>query len=410
MKKFMIVILLCFSTLLSACSVNKIENNKQHTSESQDNLSNDISNASSELRGVWLSYLEISNLVKGKSESEYRASVETVVSNIKNSKLNTVFYQVRCFSDALYISEKFPSSKYIAEYEGDKLEYDPFGIFIEIANTNAISVHAWVNPFRVSYSNDIKSLSDKNPAKRFFDSNNKTTSLLIGEKSIYYNPADESARELILLGIRELIENYKIDGIQFDDYFYPEEKMINDSVLFKEYRMSGGSLSIEEWRKENINNFVASVYSLIKNYDRDLIFGISPSASLEHNEKIFADVKTWCGEEGFIDYVMPQIYYGFQNEIKPFLEVLEEWGSIKRCKGVSLYCGLASYKCGCVDENALSGKNEWVENSDVLQREYEKLSENKAYSGFSLYSYSYCFGENISGNMKKEIRGLTSML
>lgn len=404
MKKFMVVIILAFSLVLSSCM------NLQNENGIKGIDSEKAVEERKELHGVWLSYFEISSIVKGKSEAEYRESVVSILENLKNARLNTVFYQVRCFSDALYKSEVFPTSRYIVENEGDALEYDPFEIFIELSGEYDISVHAWVNPFRVSYSQDFSVLSDNNPAKVFYLNDEKTTNLLICDKGIFYNPLSSESRKLIIAGVKELIENYRIKGVQFDDYFYPETEALNDSELYEAYKNSGGELSIEEYRKESVSSLVSSVYSLIKSYDENISFGISPSANFKTNNNVYADVVKWCQEDGFIDYIMPQIYFGFENETMPFKETVEMWLDMEYSDSVSFYVGLAPYKTGELDSNAGSGQNEWVENSDILLLQYKYLSEKSEFKGFSLYSYSYCFGENLTDNTIKEINGLTSML
>lgn len=404
MKKFMVVIILAFSLVLSSCMNLQNENGIKGIDYEK------AVEERKELHGVWLSYFEISSIVKGKSEAEYRESVVSILENLKNARLNTLFYQVRCFSDALYNSEVFPTSRYIVENEGDALEYDPFEIFIELSEEYDISVHAWVNPFRVSYSQDFSMLSDNNPAKVFYLNDEKTTNLLICDKGIFYNPLSSESRKLIIAGVKELIENYRIKGVQFDDYFYPETEALNDSELYEVYKNSGGELSIEEYRKESVSSLVSSVYSLIKSYDENISFGISPSANFKTNNNVYADVVKWCQEDGFIDYIMPQIYFGFENETMPFKEIVEMWLDMEYSDSVSFYVGLAPYKTGELDSNAGSGQNEWVENSDILLLQYKYLSEKSEFKGFSLYSYSYCFGENLTDNTIKEINGLTSML
>ena len=359
-----------------------------------------------EMRGVWLSFYEISDMCKGKTEEEFAENVKEVMVNLSNSKFNTVFYQARCFSDALYKSSVFPTSKYIVETEGDEIAYDPLEIFIEIASEYNIDVHAWVNPLRISYENNISKLCKSNPAKILYNEDEDLSSLIICEKGLFYNPADEEARKVILSGVRELLENYDIKGVQFDDYFYPECDDINDGILYNAYKADNGELSLEEWRKSNVSSLVSSVYNLVKSYDEKLLFGVSPSASFKKNEKIYADVSLWCKEEGFVDYVMPQVYYGFENETMPFEKTVNEWLSVEKDENVKLYFGLAVYKCGTIDENAGSGKNEWKENNDIILRQYNYLKLSDSFSGVSLYSYSYCFGNNITENAKIEIENL----
>ncbi len=404
-----IIVAICLLTfLLTSCSPEKekVYDNFNTT----ENAKAESIESVKEMRGVWLSYFEISKMAKGKTQDEYYKNAESVIQNIKNGKLNTIFFQVRCFSDALYESSVFPTSSYIASKQGEILKYDPLKIFIEIAEKNNIDVHAWVNPFRVSYETDFNKLSQNNPAKIFYEKNKKNSALIVCDKGIYYNPASEDARSLILSGIRELVTNYKIKGIQFDDYFYPEAENFNDDELFNEYKKLNGEKSKRDWRKENLTNFISSVYSLIKGINPDVVFGVSPSAKKEHNEKVYADIEKWCSESGYLDYIMPQIYYGFENSLMDFSSVAEYWAEIERYKGISLYCGFAAYKSGIEDENAGKGENEWIDNSDILKREYKYIKNIGGYSGFSLYSYSYCYGENITKNGLTEIANLTTML
>lgn len=407
MRKMILVLVATLALNLTSCM--NFKNEAPTTTEAND-VQAEVKIEEQELRGMWLSFYEISDICKGKTEAEFRNSAEEILGTLSDNKFNTVFYQVRAFSDALYKSEIFPVSRYIAEREGAEIDFDPLKIFIEIAKKYNVDVHAWVNPLRISYTLDISSLSENNPAIKLYNEDEDLQSLIICEKGIYYNSADENARKVILSGVRELIENYDIAGVQFDDYFYPEAEDINDAILFNEYKENGGLQSLEEWRKNNVSCLVSSVYNLIKSYDENLCFGVSPSASLKHNEKVFADVELWCREEGFVDYIMPQIYFGFENENMPFESSVSEWCKIDYNNQVKLYAGLAPYKSGVKDENAGTGENEWIENSDILSRQYKKLKGTSKFKGFSLFSYSYCYGDNANENSNNELGVLTSML
>lgn len=363
------------------------------------------------LRGVWLSCYEIKDLAFGKTEDEYRVNVEAVLDRLCEYSFNTVFFQVRAFSDSLYLSELFPASEMLSVDSAGRPVFDAFGIFLECARSRGIAVHAWVNPFRVSYSDDIKKLPKGSPALALYKNNKKSQALLICEKGIYYNPASESARKCVLDGIREILEKYAPDGIHFDDYFYPDCDF-DDSLLYGQYRSAGGGMSIQRWRCANVSEFVSSVYSLVKSVGgNDCIFGISPDADIERDRnKYYADVALWCGTEGYIDYIMPQIYFGFENETKPFKSVADDWAKAVKSPNVKLYAGLAAYKCGLTDKNAGTGRNEWAVNSDILARQASYLAENGLYKGFCLFSYSYSFGKNAGNNSEKELKKLSFML
>ena len=168
MKKLVVLFVTFFLLSLTSCL------NSPSKPETETDVQAEVKVAEKiEMRGVWLSFYEISDMCKGHTEEEYREKVQEVITNLSTNKFNTVFYQVRCFSDALYKSSVFPTSKYIVETEGDEITFDPFKIFIEIASQYNIDVHAWVNPLRISYENNISSLSKNNPAKILYNEDKK---------------------------------------------------------------------------------------------------------------------------------------------------------------------------------------------------------------------------------------------
>lgn len=357
---------------------------------------------------VWLTYSEIGNLVKGKSEAEYEESLEAVFNNLSENKINTVLYQCRAFCDSFYNSDIFPVSKYITVNEKTP-SYDPFEIFLQKAEGYGIFVHCWVNPYRISYDSALENLHKNSPAREIYKEDKNA--LIICEEGIFLNPAPDESRRLVLSGIREILEKYQVAGVHFDDYFYPESESINDKALYKQYKENGGGLSLADWRRENVNALISSVYSLVKSKDSNMIFSISPSADIEKCKNTFyCDVEKWCREEGFVDFLIPQIYYGFENEEMPFNQVMQEWERLSEEGNVNLICGLAAYKCGKQDLFAGTGENEWTENVNILKRQYEQLQKSQQWQGFALFSYSYCFGKNVSEISKKEIKKLLYMV
>lgn len=411
MKK---LLYLSVAVVLALCVVFKVFKNMPHaetknetvtTEENFDESLKDVK-AEDELRAVWLTYYEISEMCVGKDEEYFKNASNKLLSALSSSKINTVFYQARAFADALYSSSVFPVSQYISK--DGVIEYDPLEVFIECASEFEISVHAWVNPFRISYNNDISALPFSHPARILYEKNK--SALIICEKGIYFDPSSTESTRLILDGIRELISRYEIKGLQFDDYFYPPCEFESDFKAFEEYREGGGTLSLADYRRENVSEFISAVYSAVKAQSLSLLFGISPSAKIRYNtETLYADVSRWCGEEGFVDYIMPQIYYGFNNENAPFERVAEEWRELVVCKGVKLYCGLALYKSGIADENAGSGKSEWQESADILKRQYLFLLKS-GFSGYSLFSCKYFLPENENEFSYKEIKNLCDVL
>ena len=357
---------------------------------------------------VWLTYSEIGSFVKNKTESEYRESLEALFENLKENKINTVFYQCRAFCDSFYNSDIFPVSKYITA-DSNLPAFDPFETFLEMAEKYNISVHCWINPYRISYDAEFKNLPKNSPARELYKADKNT--LIVCDEGIFLNPATDEARALVLRGIREILKKYRVDGIHFDDYFYPETKEINDDELYKAYKKQGGKLSLSEWRRENVNVLVSSVYSFVKAHNENMIFSISPSADIEKCKNVFfCDVEKWCREEGFVDLIIPQIYYGFENEEMPFGKVFKEWDDLCKTQNVKLLCGLGAYKCGREDKFAGKGKDEWNENVNILSTQYEQALVSPVWQGFSLFSYSYCFGDNVTEISKKEIKNLLYMV
>ena len=362
-----------------------------------------------QLKAVWISYSEFGAL-PAKSEDDFAEAVDEMFSRISGFSLNTVFVQVRAFSDAFYPSKIFPLTEYIDC--GGELSFDPLEIMVSTAKKYSLSLHAWINPFRISYKSDPDALPEACPAKKWLSDNDKgnDTYVYISGSGIFYDPACAQVHKLIYSGIREILEKYDVDGIHIDDYFYPTVEKEIDQKEFSEYKSSGGTLTLDEWRLKTINAFVAGMYKTVKMYGDDKLVSISPGGNIKKNiESYYADVKSWLSNEGFADMLIPQIYFGFENEKFPFEETLSTWKKLKTNNKVTLCAGLAAYKCGKADEYAGTGLNEWTESSDILARQV-KLSEKYGYDGFALFSYGSVFNDNLSQTQKKEIAELESQM
>ncbi len=342
---------------------------------------------SNELRGIWIScYDHIP--AAGKTREEYKSATDKMFKNIKDMGLNTAFVHLRAFSDAFYKSEIYPYSSYIAGTEGANLPFDPFAVMLESAKKYGISVHGWINPFRVSTKKDTSLLSEKNPAKAIINSGNADGEICILSNGIYYNPSCPSNHQRIIDGVREIISKYDIDGIHIDDYFYPSTDSSIDKKQYSQYKSEGGTLSLSDWRRNSVNAFVSSLYSAVKSADSSLTFSISPAAQLDKNyDEYYADCELWLSRTGYADLIIPQIYFGFEHETLGFSSLLKKWSSLSRASGVKLACGIAAYKCGAKDKYAGSGAAEWQSNTDILARQLKAIRNNKSYSGFVVFSY-----------------------
>lgn len=167
------------------------------------------------------------------------------------------------------------------------------------------------------------------------------------------------------------------------NYFYPTQEESFDTAAFKE----SGNSDLKQWRTENIDNLVKGVYNTIKNVNPNIIFGISPQGNIDSDcNVLYADVKKWCSEEGYCDYIVPQIYYGFENESLPFENTVNEWLKLNTCDNVKLIIGICTYKIGKEDKWAGSGKNEWKETKGIPAKQAEFVFKNKT-DGIAVYSY-----------------------
>ena len=344
--------------------------------------------SSSEMRAIWISCYDYTS-ASGKTRAQYKAVTDTMFKTIKSNGFNTAFVHLRANSDAFYKSSIFPYSKYIAGKEGNSLPFDPFEVLLESAKANGISVHGWINPFRVSTVSNVSALSASNPAKKILDSGNSDGRVCITGNGIYYNPASTENHKLILDGVREIIGKYNIDGIHIDDYFYPTTDASFDKAQYTAYKNSGGTLSLSKWRISNVNAFVSSLYSTVKSADSSLVVSISPSGQIDKTlNEAYADCRLWLSQQGYADIIIPQIYFGFNHQTEDFNKLLNQWASLPRHSSVKLVCGIAAYKCANEDAYAGSGKKEWTQSTDILARQTKAVRSNKNYSGVAVFSYS----------------------
>lgn len=339
---------------------------------------------------MFISYIELSNYLKGKDRESGEAAISEMVSNVYDLGFNMIILQVRTFSDAIYPSSIYPWSSVVSGVEGEALDYDVLDTFLKFSHKKNMKLFAWINPYRIRGDEDVSDLSLLNPASSYLD-----TSAVYISDGVYYNPADEENKKLIVSGVEEIIKNYDVDGILFDDYFYPTTDEAIDIKEFTTYQKEHPSVTLSEFRIMQVNNLVKKVYEIC--HQHDVFFAVSPDGNIENNYQLhYADVKTWGSKKGYVDYLMPQIYYGFYNETKPFISVLKDWEEIST--QVSLLPALAFYKVGVVDKFAKDGMNEWIENDDIIMREILLSRNLEQYQGFSLFRYDYLFNRDLQTN------------
>lgn len=359
-----------------------------------------------EKRAVFISYIELGNYLRGKDEETIKKSIDDMLDNVKNFDFNMVILQVRSFSDAIYPSSIFPSSRSVVNNEGDELPFDILKYFIKKAHQKDLELHAWINPYRISNDTDTSIISKENPAYKLL---NTSSVKVIDNVGIYYNPASSEVESLILDEIEEIIKNYDVDGIHFDDYFYPKSNDIDSTDYEKAYK-DNNSLTLQEYRLNTISSLIRKTYKLIKSYDKSLVFGISPDGNISNNyNSNYVDTRKFCTEDGYLDYIMPQVYYGFLNSTKPFEDTVKSWNNLIT-NDIDLIPALAFYKTGNIDEFAKEGVNEWVEYNNIIAREVMLSRELSNYSGFALFRYDSIFGNSLTETSFLEKENLKNIL
>ena len=354
----------------------------------------------SEIRAVYISYLEYYSNFYGGSMTINQSKINNMIDNLKNSNFNTIILHVSPFSDSIYISRLFPYSHTLTGIEGKNPGFDYLDYFIKKAHQNNMLLYAWINPYRISFNDNINGLSNDNPALKLINTNN----IKIDNKGIYYNPASEIVKKLIIRQVEEIINNYDVDGIHFDDYFYIQDDI--DKFEYENFIKNNNEISLKEFRLNNTNDLIKRVYKTIKESNANVTFSIAPDGNINNNYIYhYADVKTWLSNPDYIDIIMPQIYYGFENEYSPFLKVVNNWEKLKTQDTIKIVPVLAFYKLGSIDNEAGSGKEEWINNNIIVNQ--INVIRNKNLDGYALFRYDFLYNkDNINEITVKELESI----
>lgn len=362
-----------------------------------------------EVKAVWISYLDFANIIKNRNQTEFTNNIGNAFDKVKNTGLNTVIVQVRPFGDALYDSQYFPWSYTITGTEGRDPGYDPLKIMVREAHNRGLSIEAWINPYRIRVGGYTNAISNDNIAMEWYEEENDAVIKYNG--GFYYNPGSQKARDLIIKGVEEIVQNYAVDGIHFDDYFYPTT---DESFDKNTYQQSGTNLSLADWRRENVNKLVKSTYSAIKNINPSVRFGISPQGNFSNNYNVqYSDVGLWMANSGYVDYICPQLYWGFKHATAPYKSMVAQWDSKVRSKDVDLYIGLATYKLGTTEAAyAKEGVHEWKNTTDLMARMVETARTANSYGGFMLFRYDSLYNPpaSVASQIKTELNNLKDIL
>ncbi|MGI6030579.1 MAG: family 10 glycosylhydrolase [Eubacteriales bacterium] len=356
-----------------------------------------------EMRGTWIATVYNINFPskQGLSAQQQKQELDAIVKNAQEMGLNAIFFQVRPMGDALYPSEIFPWSSVLTGTQGKENAdgFDPLAYIIKQAHAAGIQLHAWINPLRVTVGStanpnqDIGSLSEDNPARQ-----HPEYVVAAGDGILYYDPGQPEVRQLIVDGVAEILDNYDVDGIHFDDYFYPNNAQYSfpDDESYQKY--GSGFTQKGDWRRNNLDTLMKEVHQVVQDKGNGAVFGVSPSPLWANRTQMtqsgiaisntystyfhqFADTKGWV-EKGYVDYIAPQIYWEIGHSTSDYETIMRWWSDLCAKEDVPLYIGHAVYKMG-----DSSMKAPWQDGGEILRQ----LQSNAAYGGVSgdlYYGYS----------------------
>ncbi len=360
--------------------------------DSQGNISMSITNPNREIRGVWIASVYNINFPSSKnlSADNLMKELDDIVKTASANGLNTILFQVRPMCDALYKSSLFPVSAVVSDDRILPDGLDPLAYIIEAAHAEDIAVYAWINPFRVttggadSMEAALEALPDTSPAKQ------NPEWCVFYNKQLLLNPGLPEVRKLVSDGVSEIVGGYSVDGIIFDDYFYPypaEGETYDDSDA---YALYGGGLELEDFRRESVNALVKECYSAVKACGTLCNFGVSPfgiwrnsstdgngseTSGLQAYDSLYCDALAWA-KGGYVDFLAPQIYWQFTNERAPYETLLDWWNSSLDGTGVKLLISHGAYNSA-----------EWGTEGEI-ERQVTAARQRLCYYGSLQYGYA----------------------
>ncbi len=361
-----------------------------------------------EVRSVWMATVWALDWPSSTSSTTAQKNeMVKYLDVLQKNNFNAIYFQVRTMSDAFYKSSYEPWSSYLTGTRGKDPGWDPLAFVVEECHKRGIECHAWVNPYRFSTGSNWSTAQDQalksaGMLLAYTKSDGKTTTIL--------NPGLESVRKRIVDVCKEIISNYDVDGLVFDDYFYPEGIPVTSSAGdYDLWQKSGASMTFGDWRRNNVNQMVADVYKMVQQQKPYVRFGISPAgaactsaavaakhgidrcpvASDWQYDGIFSDPVAWL-EAGTIDYISPQLYWKTNHKTNPFGPMTKWWSYVAKHFGRHHY---ASHSISFL--NSSNTTSDWEEIGKQVQfsRDY---TENEA-PGAVFYSAAYVTGKKQSG-------------
>lgn len=361
-----------------------------------------------EVRSVWMATVWALDWPSSTSSTTAQKNeMVKYLDVLQKNNFNAIYFQVRTMSDAFYKSSYEPWSSYLTGTRGKDPGWDPLAFVVEECHKRGMECHAWVNPYRFSTGSNWSTAQDQalksaGMLLAYTKSDGKTTTIM--------NPGLESVRKRIVDVCKEIISNYDVDGLVFDDYFYPEGIPVTSSAGdYDLWQKSGASMTFGDWRRNNVNQMVADVYKMVQQQKPYVRFGISPAgaactsaavaakhgidrcpvASDWQYDGIFSDPVAWL-EAGTIDYISPQLYWKTNHKTNPFGPMTKWWSYVAKHFGRHHY---ASHSISFLNSSNTTGDWEEIGKQVQFSRDY---TENEA-PGAVFYSAAYVTGKKQSG-------------
>lgn len=358
-----------------------------------------LAQPNAEFRGVWIA--TVSNIdwppKPGLDPDSQRASFSRLLDYHAANGINAVVVQIRPSSDAFYPSNLEPWSQWLTGKQGLAPEpfYDPLAFMIEAAHSRGMAFHAWVNPYRAQFYRDPASVSSNHITRM-----HPEWFISYGDKK-YFDPGNPRAQDYVIAVVKEIVTQYPVDAIHFDDYFYPYQIPGQEFADYNSYRLYGKGMSKADWRRSNIDSIICKVNRVIKQCKPGCQFGISPfgvwrtsdrdpengsntRGGVSNYDDLYANILLWL-KNGWIDYVAPQLYWELENKRNPF-ETLVDWWNEHSC-GRHCYIGLAPYRAG--------SNMAWRDRTQI-PRQIEVVRERENIQGMIFYS-SNSLEKNLNG-------------
>ncbi|MBE6678783.1 MAG: hypothetical protein E7597_08330 [Ruminococcaceae bacterium] len=359
------------------------------------------------MRGIWLDQFSMNSIYaagsKQKPEENFTRIIDKICKGIADAGFNTIIVQVRPNGDSFYPSEYYAPSYYVVGKYGNEFEYDMLKIFVETAHVYGLSFHAWVNPMRLMAGINLNNCGEQYPLTQWYkDEAKRASNLSQSGDLMYLIPGVEENQQLVWDGVTEICTNYNVDAVHIDDYFYPTMDANFDRVHWEtvkdNYDYGIEELSRRAYRLEQVNKLVKGMYDAVHAVDSTLWFGISPAGNIHNNlNALYADVNTWCSVTGYCDYIVPQVYWGFEHPstASKFDICCEAWRNLCTSDDVRLIIGIGIYRINAKNQ---SDFKEYAEHDDVTKRQLEYIAAMEKNDGFVFYTYSTMF--NSSGTLQ----------